>query len=481
VKGRTVDLGIALYPVAALIVFPLHLWAISGVSPQVVVRPIVLMAVVGLVVVVLSRVATRDKHLGGVVALIVLGALLVGGRQPGAALAMVAGMGGVLWLATRPRALDWAWVGRQLSRLVAVVALAVVIEAATFGRADDAFASASEDVPPSFAAAPSTAPDVFLILLDGYPRHDMLRSAFAVDDSPFLNGLVQRGFEVAPESHSNYLVTNLSVPSFLNFRHIADLTTSTHRAAAHPAVIEAFRALGYESIAIASGFEDSAVRTADRFLDGGQINNFDVAVLEPTLVAAALTAANPDAFSSSQRDRIDWSFRTLGNLAAEQSSRPRFIFAHIPSPHRPWVVDGAGNATADPGLETWYYGPDFFPELSRAEKGARLGGQVQDVGRRMLQALDEILDAAARPPVILVVSDHGMVVDRADENTELRLRNLFAVYTPGRSGLFPRDTTLVNVFPTIFDAYLNTTMQRVPEDLYVAGPGGLADPVRITP
>ncbi len=98
-----------------------------------------------------------------------------------------------------------------------------------------------------------------------------------------------------------------------------------------------------------------------------------------------------------------------------------------------------------------------------------------------MSAIDAILATSPRPPIILVLSDHGSSLDVTAENAETRLRNLFAAYTPDREALFADDVTLVNVFPTLFSSYLGVDLPRAPETLYTQGPRGLFDPVAIGP
>ncbi len=62
-----------------------------------------------------------------------------------------------------------------------------------------------------------------MILLDGYERPNKMPEVFGFDDSAFTGALESRGFRVASDSRSNYLLTALSVPSLLNMRHIGDL------------------------------------------------------------------------------------------------------------------------------------------------------------------------------------------------------------------------------------------------------------------
>ncbi|KRT60451.1 MAG: hypothetical protein XU10_C0049G0009, partial [Chloroflexi bacterium CSP1-4] len=46
---------------------------------------------------------------------------------------------------------------------------------------------------------------------------------------------------------------------------------------------------------------------------------------------------------------------------------------------------------------------------------------------------------------------------------------LLAVRAPGRTGLLPDDTTLVNVLPAVFDAYLGTSLPRSADHSFVSG------------
>jgi hypothetical protein len=204
-------------------------------------------------------------------------------------------------------------------------------------------------------------------------------------------------------------------------------------------------------------------------------------LVRSTILASAVSAVDPDYFSAMQRERIEWEFAALERLASEASERPRFIFAHIPAPHRPWVFDAEGRPAREADLETWYFGPDFFEGRNPAELKARFSGQIQHVGSRTLQAVDAILAAHDRAPVILVVSDHGAALTSSPASAEGLLRNLLAARTPGRRGLFPQDATLVNVFPTLFGAYLDVELPRAEEASYIAGPHGLFDPVRADP
>src|SRR5262245_61085016 len=112
---------VAVYPAVAATLLPIQIWTTSGISPFDAIRAMVLVAIAAMLVVVATRIVTGEKHLAGIVAIIVALGLLIGGRQPLAAFALVTVALIVLRLAARRGSVDWAWMGRQIRRAVSVV------------------------------------------------------------------------------------------------------------------------------------------------------------------------------------------------------------------------------------------------------------------------------------------------------------------------------------------------------------------------
>ena len=497
-SGRVGPLPFPVYPVAVIVLLVIHLWAVSGVSPFAVVRSLFVSGLIGVGVAAAGSAILRDRHRGGLLGLAIVAALVAGGR-PGVVPIMLV----VAALLVLERygpwhvALNWAWIGRLVSRGIAIFALAILIEIIQLGRLTDLLDAVQREGPfraPPSATAPADAPDVYVLLLDGYARADILKERFAFDDSALLDGLRQRGFDVSSGSHSNYLVTNLSLPSFLNRHHLSDvpamqseLTDPTgdpgpavFRSASAPLVLGDFRALGYQTIAVSSGFEQVAVRGADRFIDEGELNEFEVQLMRPSFVTPLVSLLAPDLFSDQQRRRIESDFRIVEGLAAEPSDRPRFIFAHVPSPHAPWVNKADGSPRIATNLDTWYSDTPETTGLSRDEVVTGYREQSAYLGGRTLAAIDAVLAASPKPPVILVLSDHGSSLDVSTANPETRLRNLFAAYTPGHPGMYAADVSLVNVMPALLNAYFGAGLPKTADTLFTQGPQGLFDPVPIT-
>ena len=292
--------------------------------------------------------------------------------------------------------------------------------------------------------AAKPGPNLYLILLDGYPRHDSLTEYFDFDNRPFLDALEERGFDVAEHSASHYPGTMQTVTTMMQMRPLEDLldeewsgSDKQYRrlwqllnAAPVPA---AYEAAGYTTYSIVSPAAALDWRTADVVLDSPALTEFEEHLLDagflpyflplPLVVHAMRRADILDAF---------------GYLEASVGTTPRFVFAHILSPHNPYVFGADGSpAEPCPGLLCAnHVGP---PNATLAD---RFVGQLRFLNDRVLAALDHIIEVDPDATVILF-SDHGLRRDRADMAEWFR--TLFAA----RGASFPDDVTTRDVFPAL--------------------------------
>ncbi|MFL5681302.1 MAG: hypothetical protein ACJ77B_11955 [Chloroflexota bacterium] len=477
--------------------FFLSLFVASGASPFATTRMILVSVAACLVVSAASGALMRDRHRGGLLALAVILILITGNNTMRLAAILI----GIAALAVeriasrrRPSRLSWPLVTRLGNMAGVILLLAVGIKAAQDGTltaiVDDVHTEGPAFIRPPAAApafiAPVAAqrPDIYVVLLDGYLRPDKQASLFGHDDSAFVDALEGRGFDVAARSRSNYLLTILSLSSALNMRHLTDQTLLATLPASDVRHVRAARRLlndnevfrelhaqGYETVALSPGFEEVALRDADRFIDTGQLNEVEVLTFRQTLLGELVSSVAPNAFADSQRARIDATFAAAASVAAEPHDRPRFVFIHVPSPHAPVVFDAAGGPVAARDLRTFYEESGPVRGLTRAQFGAAYSGQIEYLNRKAVGLVDAILGANRTPPVILVMSDHGSAsaLDFADpEHGDLdeRSSNLFAAFTPGHDGMYGDDITLVNVFGRLLDAYFGTSHPAQPDTLY---------------
>jgi hypothetical protein len=67
------------------------------------------------------------------------------------------------------------------------------------------------------------------------------------------------------------------------------------------------------------------------------------------------------------------------------------------------------------------------------------------------------------------MSDHGSRFDL--EDTDEQFRNLLVTRTPGHPSLLGSEPTLINVFPSILNAYLDTGPAPLADTRYEGGHG----------
>jgi hypothetical protein len=321
--------------------------------------------------------------------------------------------------------------------------------------------------------AAGSLPDVYLLLLDGYPRADELQQRFGFDNSAFLADLRERGFDVDEESHSNYPTTKLTLISMLTMDYLGAGSESTfsttelrrmlHEASLRGAGMEAIRAAGFELAATAPGWEDVSLRAGvDRFIDRPEITDVERSVLWKTWLPD--TPLIPEGlYSKELNKRVVGILEDTVELSTEPRDRPLFAFVHVPSPHLPLAFDAVGNPY--PVAPRRYDGGrDSVAHLSDEEFGAAFVANVNALNQHVIGAVDAVLATADAPPVIIIMSDHGYFARSlwADSN----LHNLFAAYTPGSPGLMEDAPTPVNLLRVLTRNYANAESGEMLDDRY---------------
>jgi hypothetical protein len=324
----------------------------------------------------------------------------------------------------------------------------------------------------------STTPDIYYIILDGYGRADMLSELYGLDNQPFLAYLQDQGFYIATKSSTNYIQTIFSIPSSLNFDFIdppgegiagevyfSDLMINNE-------IMGVLKHCGYRTVAIESGYFFTAHPEVDLYLEQGvSYNEFESLLLVDSPVDALADELDLDESELSyeaHRQRVLYSFEMLKKLP--ELSGPKFIFAHIISPHPPFIFDQSGQ-TVEPNRP--YYigdGDDFIGSLDEYLTG--YPQQVQFVNQEMMKVIDSILAQSDSPPIIIVQGDHGpgsRLVWDSPEKTCMWERTpiLNAYYLPGagENWLYP-SISPVNTFRVVLNAYFGTDLPLLRDTTY---------------
>jgi hypothetical protein len=329
-------------------------------------------------------------------------------------------------------------------------------------------------------------PDIYYIVLDSYPRSDILRDILHYDNSDFINGLKKRGFYVTAHGNSNYADTFLSLPSTLNMRYLDDLPKRLGAGSRHNTVpllmivtnkvVPIMKSLGYKFVNVGSEwFATAKSKFADiNFKTQGsqlRVGPATFGLDETSIVYLESTALRPlieKRIRQSLQRTILNAFSALERIPS--IPEPTFTFAHILIPHPPFLFDAKGRWIDDSALEA--AGDVYLDRPHYVD-------QVAYTSRKALHAVDAILRKSKRPPIIVMAGDHGSTTllghpDKWGTPEQMgvnavreRMGNLNVYYFPDRNykNLYPTITP-VNSFRLIFSQYFGLNYPLLPDRSY---------------
>ena len=302
-------------------------------------------------------------------------------------------------------------------------------------------------------------PDIFLIIPDQYAGNTELKDAFHFDNTAFENELAARGFHIAKKSSSNYNLTPFSVASLFNMNFLElkkgkqnyATVNYSYKVLRNSQVLNFLTASGYDFYNCSIfDFDKKPAHKYKAFLPYG-INlitaqtftsriedDFRAGVLEGNFNFKNLRKKIAFENLHFNDDIID---RTQ-KIAAQQSHTPKFVYTHLMMPHYPYYFDSKGNPLPVEKLTA----------LKNANPQDYLE-YLQYSNKRLIQLVDHILASATNPPIIIILSDHGLqkMGDRKND-----FANLNAVCLPNKNySLFYDSMTNVNQFRVIFNTYFN--------------------------
>ena len=470
------------YPAVLPAVYVYNAWVESSIHYAHLIGPLIVAILVSLALVALLTFLAGDRDLGALAAFAV--SLAATTSNPAAGLVLLALALFILVLA-RTTSVSYGPTISRLFTTIGTIFLVVTVVTSLPAVAPVVAHDASADL--GAVASPVVGPNIYVLMLDGFPGDRAARTYDpAWDRAHVPDGLRARGFQVVPDGRSNYLKTALTLASMFSMRH---LTPADEGPPSHlrwmvdgGEALRVIRAHGYETTAISSGFAPVDIHSADHWIAPPQLAELEISLLRSTNLRPLLTTLAPDLPSAQQRGRIESTFAALEAEAA-RGGGSRFVFAHVPAPHGPFVFRADGSPRTE-GLGAFYGETPNLRGVDRAETIDRYLEQSTYVGERALRAVDRII-AADPNAVIAVFSDHGPGVDlsvsdpmRAGVNE--RMSNLLALRSPDGAVSLPDDTTPINLFPILFNAYFGESIDLLPDDTFAWADGDAA-PTRIEP
>lgn len=344
-------------------------------------------------------------------------------------------------------------------------------------------------------------PDIYYIVLDGYGRQDILRDLYDYDNSEFISGLEAMGFTVLDRSWSNYSLTSLSLAATLNLDYVNDLAAAMGPESrdsrplgaliGNSAVREVLKQHGYQFVAFETGLPLTSIENADVYLKpdfsesrdesallvGLELNQFEGMLLGTTVARVAL-----DHYIRSQsevgdfltgypyqlhRNRILFTISSLSDFAQIEGNH--FVFAHVISPHAPFVFGENGEAASN-------LMPFSLQDAGCCTRDEYMQGyrnQATFIGSLVRLEVAEILARSEISPIIIIQGDHGpgafLKVTKSDSNLKERFGILNALHLPGDVS-FDLDPSLspVNTFRIVLNEYFEGELEMLTSESFFA-------------
>lgn len=244
----------------------------------------------------------------------------------------------------------------------------------------------------------SSAPDVLVMVLDGYGRSDLLLDQFEHDNSTFESDLAALGVEVVPYAKSNYSMTALSVAGLLNGEYPTldrpDDASLNRLHEIHSGDNRLFGSL-HEAGYIVDMFDNAwtftrCLANVDVCHAGG-LNELDDAVANRTPLPSILAWLRVNSWVRSSVDQLTEATRVV----TSGSDGPRLIYVHALIPHPPFqlTADCRFRALSDP----LQFAADT--DASRAD----YGNQIACTNSLVL----DLVKSMPADAVIFITGDHG--------------------------------------------------------------------------
>lgn len=304
-------------------------------------------------------------------------------------------------------------------------------------------------------------PDLYLLIFDEYARLDTIEEEWVYDNSELAEFLQHEGFYLAEESMVKHPGTVETMPELLNIDYFASGKKEAELVALYynNLLFAFFNEIGYEVIFL-DGYNHplrrnvpayvSPVTYADLYRDEESILNdsFKALLFSRTLLRPFEHRLGVDQRGTLFYEGNKGFFELLKNeLPLEK--RPKFIFAHINSPHLPYVFDRDGTFSDN---KTHFYEHDHY---SAEELKAMYLEQYIYITKVMKEIVEAIKTKNDREAIILIQADHGPRPSSAGNSSMSQAYKVFnAVYFPdGDYSRLSEDISPVNTMRVVLNQY----------------------------
>lgn len=310
-----------------------------------------------------------------------------------------------------------------------------------------------------------STPDIYLIIADEYAGQAELKDVFSFDNSIFLNELKKRDYHVDSSSFSNYNFTQYSIASMLDMEYLSGITGEHSSKHDRLVTFNKLKTNKTLSFLLNQGYSFYNYSIFD-------FNKYP-SVVTPTFIAGKTSLITSQTFLNRLRQdlgyhlittlKLKWAVSKLyyddlynndkiyeltKTIAATKTKNPKFVYSHLIMPHYRYYFDSKGNPTPFEKLIDDSYCWDKKAYLE----------YLQYTNTKLLRLIDYIRSKSEKPPVIILMSDHGYhqflsAEDIATVDKKYYFMTLNAVHFPKKNySLFYNNMSNVNQFRVILNS-----------------------------
>ena len=334
-------------------------------------------------------------------------------------------------------------------------------------------------------AGQTDKPDIYVLILDGYGRADVLKNQYGFDNE-LVPALQSRGFSVAANATSNYAQTALSISSALNLDYVQTLLKDVDPGVRDRRLLgdlisggrffESLKTAGYRIRTYASEYPLIRPQLIDERLGPMlPVTEFDFALYQESAWPALSRWLGREDWLPLQlhRRHLLWTLDSLAQEPLRDDGAPQFVFAHLLMPHPPFVFNADGSERSTKLPIALYDGPEWraaaHGSLETYERG--YADAMHVLNARLVAIVDNILRRSKRPPIIYIQGDHGpgaKLTDEysADSDLHERFGILLAVHLPGQGDVVSPELQPINGFRLLLNHAIGAGLPSLPGHSY---------------
>lgn len=315
-------------------------------------------------------------------------------------------------------------------------------------------------------------PDIYLLLMDGYASNQNLRKYYHFNNNILIDFLKKRNFKIIENSKSNYFYTMLTMSSALNMRY--------HTKEQRNIQLEMMELIENNIFSLLLEKHRYQIKNLSifHFKDSDTKYGLTIWMNRSSLFFYFFSKTPLFIFYAKIEKGEGFSrelgvFHTLDSLTKIKNETPKFVYAHILFPHPPFYLNELGKY--DKKVEDRSVSLSGKTELvdddpnnntmgsSEADSLLKIDyiNHIKYTNKKCIEAISTILKYNKRPPIIILMSDHGsrMLTNPASnaEAVKERYENMCAIYYPDKDYSKLYDSiTPINVMRQVLNKSIGT-------------------------